>query len=59
MRDEALAQNLTYIERPENKEQFTYMALKWNFHMNEKIGRRHNITLTEDGMNALTFLSPS
>jgi hypothetical protein len=67
LRDQALAQNLIYIERSENKEQSAYMALKnnlldpllkWKFIQIEKIGRRHNITLTEDGMNALKFLSP-
>jgi predicted transcriptional regulator len=30
---------------------------KWKFIQIEKVGRRHNISLTEDGMNALTFLS--
>lgn len=67
LRDQALAQNLIHIERPENREQSAYMALKsnlldpliskWKFIQIEKVGRRHNISLTEDGMNALTFLS--
>lgn len=66
LRDQALIQNLIRIERTENKEQSAYMALKnnlldplsskWNFINVEKVGRRHNITLTEEGMNALSFL---
>ena len=69
LRDQAIAQNLIHIERPENKEQSAYMALKnnlldplllkWKFIQIEKVGRRHNISLTEDGMNALKFLSSS
>jgi len=69
LRDEALTQNLIHVERPENREQSAYMALKnnlldplvskWEFIQIEKIGRRHNISLTEEGLNALTFLSPS
>ena len=68
LRDEALAENLIRIERLENKEQSAYMALKnnlldplllkWKFIRIEKVGRRHNISLTEEGLNALTFLSP-
>jgi hypothetical protein len=67
LRDETLAQKLIHIERLENKEQSAYMALKnnlldpllleWKFIQIEKLGRRHSISLTEDGMNALTFLS--
>jgi hypothetical protein len=69
LRDEALAQNLIHIERPDNREQSAYMALKnnlldplllkWNFIRIEKVGRHHSISLTEEGLNALTFLSPS
>jgi len=66
LRDEALAQSLIHIERSENKEQSAYMALKnnlldplllWHFISIKKVGRRHNITLTDEGMNALLFLS--
>lgn len=68
LRDQALAQNLIHIERPENKEQSAYMALKnnlldpltskWHFINVNKVGRRHNITLTDEGINALSFLLP-
>jgi len=67
LRDEAIARNLIHVERQENKEQSAYMALKnnlldpllskWEFIQIKKIGRRHNILLTEEGMNALRFLS--
>lgn len=67
LRDQALVQNLIHIERPENKEQSAYMSLKnnfldpleykWKFIQIEKVGRRHKISLTEEGLNALTFLS--
>jgi hypothetical protein len=67
LRDEALSQSLIiHIERPENKEQSTYMALKnnlldpliykWKFIQVEKVDRRHNISLTEEGINVLKFL---
>jgi hypothetical protein len=32
------------------------LLLKWKFIQVEKIGRRHNITLTEEGLNAVSFL---
>jgi hypothetical protein len=58
LRDHALAQNLIHIERPENREQSAYMALKnnlldpltskWHFINVNKVGRRHNITLTDE-----------
>jgi hypothetical protein len=67
LRDEALARNLIHLESLENKEQSAYMALKnnlldpllskWEFIQIEKVGRRHNILLTEEGVNALRFLS--
>ena len=66
LRDQALAQNLIHIERQENKEQSAYMALKnnlldpllnWKFIRIEKIGRHHNISLNEEGIDALAFLS--
>lgn len=67
LRDQALAQNLIHIEHIENKEQSAYMALKnnlldplllkWKFIKIKKVGRRHNISLTQEGANALSFLS--
>lgn len=66
LRDEALDQKLIHVERPENKEQSAYMALKnnlldpllkWRFIHVEKIGRRHTISLTDEGTNVLRFLS--
>ena len=68
LRDQALAQNLIHIERHENREQSAYMSSKnnlldpliskWKFIQIEKVGRRHNVSLTEEGLNALTFLLP-
>ena len=65
LRDEALARDLIRVERHKNREQSAYMALKtnliepllkWKFITVEKIGRRHNLTITEDGLNVLKFL---
>lgn len=67
LRDQALARDLIHVERDKNYDQSAYMALKtnliepllkWKFVRVEKIGRRHNLVLTEDGLNALKFLHP-
>lgn len=67
LRDQALAQDLIHVERDKNYDQSAYMALKtnliepllkWKFVRVEKIGRRHDLVLTEDGLNALKFLHP-
>jgi len=66
LRDQTLALKLIHIGRLENKEQSAYMALKnnlldpllkWKFIRVEKVGRHHNISLTEEGINVLRFLS--
>jgi hypothetical protein len=65
LRDQALEQDLIHVERHENREQSAYMALKtnlvepllkWEFIKVEKVGRRHDVLLTEDGLNVLKFL---
>ena len=67
LRDQALARDLIHVERDKNYDQSAYMALKtnliepllkWKFVRVEKIGRRHDLVLTEDGLNALKFLHP-
>jgi hypothetical protein len=67
LRDQALARDLIHVERDKNSDQSGYMALKtnliepllkWKFVRVEKIGRRHDLVLTEDGLNALKFLHP-
>jgi hypothetical protein len=68
LRDQALQQDLIHVERRENREQSAYMALKtnllepllkWQFIRVEKIGRRHDVLLTEEGLNVLKFLYTS
>jgi hypothetical protein len=63
LRDQALEKNLIHVERPEHREQSAYMALKtnlpllkWQYIRVEKIGRRHDITLTTECLNVLKFL---
>jgi hypothetical protein len=65
LRDQALEQELIHVERRENREQSAYMALKtnllepllkWQFIRVEKNGRRHDVLLTEEGLNVLKFL---
>lgn len=65
LRDQALAQQLIHVERHKNKEQSAYMALKsnlldplleWKFITVERVGRHHDLILTEDGLNVLKFL---
>jgi len=65
LRDQALEQELIHVERHENREQSAYMALKtnllepllkWQFIRIEKIGRRHDVLLTDEGLNVLKFL---
>jgi hypothetical protein len=65
LRDQALGQELIHVERHENREQSAYMALKtnllepllkWHFIRVEKIGRRHDVLLTDEGLNILKFL---
>jgi hypothetical protein len=65
--DQALARDLIHVEHDKNYDQSAYMALKtnliepllkWKFVRVEKIGRRHDLVLTEDGLNALKFLHP-
>jgi Family of unknown function (DUF6293) len=67
LRDQALAHDLIHVDSHKNREQSAYMALKttliepllkWKFIRVEKIGRRHDLVLTEDGLNALKFLHP-
>jgi len=67
LRDQALARDLIHVERDKNYDQSAYMALKtnliepllkWKFVRVEKIGRRHDLVLTEDGLNVLKFLHP-
>ena len=67
LRDQAFARDLIHVERDKNYDQSAYMALKtnliepllkWKFVRVEKIGRRHDLVLTEDGLNALKFLHP-
>ena len=63
----ALQENLIHVtENKENKETAAYMALnkniieplqKWNFITIDKSGKRKLITLSDDGKNALKFLS--
>lgn len=65
LRDQALEKNLIHVERHEHREQSAYMALKtnllepllkWQYIRVEKIGRRHDIILTPEGLNVLKFL---
>jgi hypothetical protein len=65
LRDQALEKNLIHVERHEHWEQSAYMALKtnllepllkWQYIKVEKIGRRHDIILTPEGLNVLKFL---
>jgi hypothetical protein len=64
LRDQALEEELIHVERHENREQSPYMALKsllepllkWQFIRVEKIGRRHDVLLTDEGLNVLKFL---
>jgi hypothetical protein len=65
LRDQALEKNLIHVERHEHQEQSAYMALKtnllepllkWQYIRLEKIGRRHDIILTPEGLNVLKFL---
>jgi hypothetical protein len=65
LRDQALEKNLIHVERHEHQEQSAYMALKtnllepllkWQYITVEKIGRRHDIILTPEGLNVLKFL---
>ena len=63
-RDQALEKNLIHVERHEHREQSAYMALKtnllkpflkWQYIRVGKIGRRHDIILTPEGLNVLKF----
>jgi Family of unknown function (DUF6293) len=71
LKDLALDQNLIYIgkkdtqDEQERSDQAAYMALNknlieplmnWNFINVEKIGARHIVSLTDEGINALKFL---
>jgi hypothetical protein len=66
LKDQVLEKNLIHIEKTKNKDQSAYMALsknlldplllKWKFIKVQKVGRHHNISLTEEGLNALRFL---
>src|SRR5215469_15257547 len=65
LRDQALEKNLIHVERHEHREQSAYMALKtnllepllkWQYIRVDKIGRRHDIILTTEGLNVLKFL---
>jgi Family of unknown function (DUF6293) len=65
LRDQALEKKLIHVERHEHREQSAYMALKtnllepllkWQYIRVEKIGRRHDIIMTPDGLNVLKFL---
>jgi Family of unknown function (DUF6293) len=66
LKDKALEKNLIQVEKTKNKDQSAYMALsknlldplllKWKFIKVQKIGRHHDISLTEEGLNALRFL---
>jgi len=65
LRDQALERKLIHVERREHREQSAYMALKtnllepllkWQYIKVEKIGRRHYILLTSEGLNVLKFL---
>jgi hypothetical protein len=66
LKEEALEKNLIRIEKSKHRDQSGYMLLsknlldplllKWKFIKIQKIGRHHNISLTEEGQNALRFL---
>lgn len=65
LRDQALAHDLIHVDSHKNREQSAYMALKttliepllkWKFIRVEKVGRRHDLIITEDGLNVLKFL---
>ena len=66
LKDQALEKNLIHIEKTKNRDQSAYMSLsknlldplqlKWKFIKIQKVGRHHNISLTEEGLNALRFL---
>jgi Family of unknown function (DUF6293) len=66
LKDKALEKNLIHLEKTKNRDQSAYMALsknlleplllKWKFIKVQKVGRHHNVSLTEEGLNALRFL---
>jgi uncharacterized protein DUF6293 len=65
LRNQVLKKELIHVERREHWEQSAYMALKtnllepllkWQYIRVEKIGRRHDILLTPEGLNVLKFL---
>jgi hypothetical protein len=66
LKDQALELGIIHVEKSTNEDQSAYMALsknliyplesKWKFIKVEKVGRRHNVSLTEEGLNVLKFL---